>query len=114
MRIIRSVVLGLIAVVAAAQVQARVLMVTGQSFQQILPGMAQAQVEEIVGRPERFRTAGNQVVWSYLNKCLQFLDARAKRSKAYFHVIFTNGLVTASSAGEIRQSNANVLYIFGF
>lgn len=106
-----------LAILAALAVPAasRDLVISGASFQKMYPGMTEAQVEDIVGRPEGFRSTGNQVVWSYLNKCVQVLGcAGIYGVRTDFHVIFTNGILTEVGSGEIRQNEANVLYIYGF
>lgn len=82
--------------------------IPGDNFQNLEPGMTTSQVETIAGPPNTFRVAGNQEVWTYLNK----LISGWSWDRVDFHVIFTNGRVTEVGAGEVRQDPSFRLFIY--
>ena len=78
--------------------------VTGERMQEVRPGMSQAQVESILGRPEGFKVSGEFTVFTYKNR----LISGWSWDRADFHVILKDDAVVETGSGEVRERNPNM------
>lgn len=83
--------------------------VTGEKMQNIRPGMSKADVINILGKPDGFRTVENHEVFLYSNR----RTSGWNNDYADYNVIFENGSVIEYGAGEVRPGpRPNTVFIY--
>ena len=80
---------------------------TGELISQVDVGMSREQVIGILGRTDGDRSAGDSEALTYSNR----LMSGWSWDRADYHVVLTNGRVSAYGAGVVRQNSPNVLAI---
>jgi hypothetical protein len=86
---------------------------TGEKVAGLSPGMSQANVVRILGRPDGFRTEGDYIVLKYTNK----LISGWSWDRADYFVILKDDQVTEYGSGEVRERNvggAHTIFIHQF
>ncbi len=85
---------------------------TGETITRLSPGMSQAEVVRVMGRPDGLQREGEHTVL----RCTNRLISGWSRDRADYFVILKNDELTAFGPGEVREKNVggvNTLLILG-
>jgi hypothetical protein len=77
--------------------------VTGEAIARLEPGMRKAEVVDVLGRPDGFKTSGEYESLQYTNR----LISGWSWDRADYFVILKNGLVVEYGPGGVRQRDPN-------
>lgn len=77
--------------------------VTGEKMTSIRPGMSQAEVEQVLGRPDGFTVRGEHHVLKYTNK----LISGWSWDRADYFVILRDDKVIEYGSGDVRERSVN-------
>lgn len=112
MRLLKAMGLAVALVMGGSQVANAQPAMSAYTVHDMYPGMTMEQVIDMVGRPEAFRAEGQQVIWTYLNRCIRFLGCGPGAARVDLELVFVNGALTSVLAGEVRQSPQRFHYLF--
>ena len=79
---------------------------TGEKVTRLSPGMSQADVVGVLGRPDGFRTEGDYTVLKYTNK----LISGWSWDRADYFVILKDDKVTEYGSGEVREKDVGGIH----
>ena len=79
---------------------------TGERISQLSPGIYQADVVQILGKPDGYRTDGDYTILKYTNK----LISGWSWDRADYFVILKDGKVTEYGSGEVRERNVGGIH----
>lgn len=74
---------------------------------EVRPGMSKAEVINVLGNPDGFKTVEGQEILTYKNR----LISGWSWDRADYHIVIKNGEVIAYGAGEVRVKDNNTILI---